>query len=465
MLFSPHQNALSRAAWLGEFRAMLSLGWPLVLTNLAQIALTTTDMIMVGRLGSPVLAAAALGVNLYFAIHIFAIGLVSATSPMMAEAFGRKRRVVRDVRRTFRQGLWSAVIISLPSWIVLWHSEAILLWFGQEPQLAADAQAFVRHLQWGFLPFLGFVVLRAFVSALERPLWALIVTVAAILFNVAANWLLVFGHFGLPALGLKGSGLATSLSNTFLFCGLALVVMLNRRLRRYHLFGRWWRPDWPRLVALWRLGLPIGATIAFEVTVFNAAVFLIGQFGATAIAAHSIAIQIASASFMVPMGLGQAATVRVGRAQGAHDRDAVTRAGWTAFALAMAFMATMSVVMLTMPRLLISVFIDTADPTNQVVVNMAMTFLFCAAMFQIADGAQAVGAGMLRGLRDTRVPMIYAALGYWGVGMPMSLFFGFIMGLEGLGVWIGLATGLAVVACVMMARWIRRDRLGLVSRF
>jgi MATE family multidrug resistance protein len=309
------------------------------------------------------------------------------------------------------------------------------------------------------------VVLRAFVSALEQPLWALIVTVAAILFNVAANWLLVFGHFGLPALGLKGSGLATSLSNTFLFCGLALVVILNRRLRRYHLFGRWWRSDWPRLVALWRLGLPIGATIAFEVTVFNAAVFLIGQFGATAIAAHSIAIQIASASFMVPMGLGQAATVRVGRAQGAHDPDAVTRAGWTAFALAMAFMATMSVVMLTMPRLLISVFIDTADPTNQVVVNTAMTFLFCAAMFQIADGAQAVGAGMLRGLRDTRVPMIYAALGYWGVGMPMSLFFGFRMGLEGLGVWIGLATGLAVVACVMMARWIRRDRLGLVSRF
>jgi MATE family multidrug resistance protein len=358
--------------------------------------------------------------------------------------------------------LWTAVIISLPSWFVLWHTEMILLWFGQEPQLAADAQTFVRHLQWGFLPFLGFIVLRAFVSALERPVWALIVTAAAIVFNIAANWILVFGHLGLPALGLKGSGLATSLSNTFLFCGLALVVILNRRLRRYHLFGRWWRPDWQRLVALWRLGLPIGATIAFEVTVFNAAVFLMGHFGTTAIAAHSIAIQIASASFMVPMGLGQAATVRVGRAHGARDPDAVTRAGWTAFALAMMFMATMSVVMLAMPRALISAFIDIADPANRAVVNMAVTFLFCAAMFQIVDGAQAVGAGMLRGLQDTRVPMIYAAVGYWGVGMPMSLFFAFRMGFGGLGIWIGLATGLAVVACVMMARWIRRDRLGLV---
>ncbi|MBX3553218.1 MAG: MATE family efflux transporter [Pseudolabrys sp.] len=462
MLFDPRHDTRLRAAWLGEFRATLALAWPLVFTNLAQIALTTTDMIVIGRLGSSALAAATLGVNLYFGIHIFAIGIVTATAPMMAEAFGRKRHAVRDVRRTFRQGLWTALIISLPSWLVLWHAEAILLAFGQEPQLAAGAQVFVRHLQWGFLPFLGFVVLRSFVAALERPLWALAVTAVAILFNAAANWVLVFGHLGLPALGLKGSGIATALSNTFLFCGLALAVTLNRKLRRFHLFGRWWRPDWPRLAALWRLGLPIGVTIGFEITVFNAAVFLMGQFGAAAIAAHSIAIQIASASFMVPLGIGQAATVRVGRAHGACDANGIARAGWTAFALAMAFMSTMSVVMMTVPNVLIGAFIDIADPANRVVAQTAATFLFCAAVFQIADGAQTVGAGMLRGLQDTRVPMIYAGLGYWGVGMPMSLFFGFRMGLEGLGIWIGLATGLAVVACVMMARWIRRDRLGLV---
>jgi MATE family multidrug resistance protein len=463
MLFNPHQNALSRAAWLGEFRATLALGAPLVLTNLAQIALTTTDVIVLGRLGPSALAAATLGTNLYIAIQIFAIGVVSATSPMMAEALGRKTHSVRDVRRTFRQGLWTAVMISLPSWVVLWHAESVLLAFGQDPQLAADAQSFLHELQWGFLPFLGFIVLRSFVAALERPAWALVVTAIAILFNIAANWILVFGHLGFPALGLRGSGTATSLSNTFLFVALTIVVLTHRQFRRYHLFGRWWRPDWPRLAALWRLGLPIGATLGFEVTVFNAAVFLMGQFGTAAIAAHSIAIQIASASFMVPLGLGQAATVRVGRALGAGDFDGITRAGWTAFALAISFMATMSMVMIVAPRLLISAFLDITDPANAAVAKLAATFLFCAAIFQIVDGAQAVGAGMLRGLQDTRVPMIYAGLGYWGFGMSLSLFFGFYVGLQGLGIWIGLASGLAIVAVMMMARWIRRDRLGLVK--
>ncbi|MBY0380893.1 MAG: MATE family efflux transporter [Xanthobacteraceae bacterium] len=462
MLFDPDQKAHSRVAWLDEFQATLTLGAPLVLTNLAQIALTTTDVIVLGRLGPEALAAATLGANLYLGLQIFAIGIVTATSPMMAQAFGRRYRVVRDVRRTFRQGLWSAILLSLLAWLVLWHCEQILFLFGQDPQLAAAAQPFVRDLQWGFLPFLGFVVLRSFMSASQRPMWALAITAVAILFNVAVNWILVFGHFGVPALGLRGSGMATSLSNTFLFVATAIVLVTNRKFRRYHLFGRWWRPDWPRLTTLWRIGLPIGATLGFEVTVFNAAVFLMGQFGATAIAAHSIAIQIATASFMVPLGLGQAATVRVGRAYGANDRHGIARAGWTAFALAISFMATMSVTMMVAPHLLIGVFIDAGDPANAAVVRMATTFLFCAAVFQIADGAQVVGAGMLRGLQDTRMPMVYAALGYWGFGMSLSLFFAFYVGLEGLGIWIGLAAGLAIVACMMIARWIRRDRLGLV---
>jgi MATE family multidrug resistance protein len=461
MLWTARHSALTRGAWLGEFRATLALGWPMVLTNLAQVALTTTDVIVVGHLGADALAAATLGVNLYFGLLMFAIGLVSATSPMMAEAIGRGRHVVREVRRTFRQGLWSALIVSLPAWALLWHSEALLLALGQEPQLARDAHSFMHELQWGFLPALGFIALRSFVAALERPLAAMVVTVAAILFNILANWALVFGHLGLPALGLRGSGLATTLSNTFLFLGLVAVVALDRQFRRFHLFGRWWRPDGARLAALWRLGVPIGATMALEVTLFNAAVFLMGQFGTVAIAAHSIAIQIAAASFMVPLGLGQAATVRVGLAHGAGLRDAVTRAGWAAFALAIAFMATMSVVLLTLSRTLISAFIDVGDPANAAVIDTAALFLVWAAIFQIADGAQVVGAGMLRGLQDTRVPMLYAAFGYWGCGMPLSLFFAFYLRLGGVGIWMGLASGLAVVACLMMRRWQRRDRLAL----
>jgi MATE family multidrug resistance protein len=433
-----------------------------VLTNLAQIALTTTDVLVLGRLGPEALAAGALGVNLYFALQIFAIGLISATAPMMAESFGRGRHVVRDVRRTFRQGIWSAVLVTLPCWVVLWHTEAVLLLFGQDARLAADAQEFVRALQWGFLPFLGFLAMRSFVAARQRPMWALLVTAMAILFNIAANWALVFGHLGFPALGLRGSGLSTALSNTFLLLGLGLVVTFNRRFRRYHLLGNCWRPDWPRFVKLWKLGVPIGATMMFEVTVFNAAVFLMGSFGTAAVAAHAIVIQIASASFMVPMGLAQAATVRVGLAYGAHDRDALTRAGWSAFALAIAFMATMSLAMAVAPQWFIGAFVDVADPANAEVVAAARAFLICAAVFQIADGAQVMGAGMLRGLQDTTMPMLYAALGYWGCGMPLCLLLAFGLGLGGVGIWIGLAASLIVVACVMLQRWVRRDSHGLM---
>jgi MATE family multidrug resistance protein len=455
-------DAMPRSLWRAELRATLTLAWPLIATNLAQMALTTTDVIVLGRLGPEALAAATLASNLYFAILIFGIGLVSATAPMMAEALGRKRKAVRDIRRTFRQGLWSALIISVPAWLLLWHTEALLLLLRQDARLAADAQVFMRALQWGFLPTLGFIAVRSFVAALERPLWALLLTVATVLFNVLANYVLVFGHFGLPALGMFGSGLATAMSNTLLFVALAVTISVAKRFRRYHLFGRWWRADWPRLQALWRLGLPIGATMAFEITVFNAAVFLIGSFGPIAIAAHAIALQIAGISFMVPLGLSQAATVRVGLAYGARDRAGISRAGWTAFMLALVFNTAMSALLLVAPGTLIGAFLPTDDPANAPVVVLAHGFLFCAALFQIADGVQAVCAGMLRGLQDTRIPMLYAALGYWGFGAPLALLAAFPAGLAGIGVWIGLAGGLALVAVLMTRRWMTRERLGLV---
>lgn len=462
MLFVP-SKAAERAAWRDELRATLALGWPLVLGNVAQTALTTTDVIVLGRLGATELAAGTLGVNLYFGPLLFAIGLVTATSPMMATALGARRHSVREVRRTFRQGLWSAAVIALPCWLLLWNSENVLLALGQAPRLAAEAQSFLRVLQWGVLPALGFVVLRAFVSAVGRPLWATMVTLAAILFNVAANWIFVFGHLGMPAMGLRGSGLATALSNSFMFVSLALIVARDRHFRRYHLFGRWWRRDAPRLAALWRLGLPIGASLAFEVTVFNAAAFFMGWLDTVAIAAHAIALQIATITFMVPLGIGQAATVRVGLARGAGDAAAVTRAGWTAFGLAVAFMTAMSALMVLAPRPLIGLFIEAADRANAGVADLAAAFLVWAAVFQVADGIQVTTAGMLRGLQDTRAPMLYAAAGYWGIGMTTSLALAFSAGFGGVGIWMGLAAGVVAVAVALMARWLRRERLGLIS--
>ena len=224
--------------------------------------------------------------------------------------------------------------------------------------------------------------------------------------NFAAAWVLMFGKLGFPALGLVGAGIATTVSSTFLFAGLAVVCVLDRKFRRYHLFGRFWRSDWPRFRNFWRIGLPIGLTFAFEVTLFNAAALLMGRIGADELAAHAIALQIAAVSFMVPFGVGQAVTVRVGRAFGAGDPEGVRRAGWTAYAIGVGFMGLTALAMLLVPGKLIGIFLDLGEARNAPVIGFAVSFLMLAALFQLADGAQAVGSGMLRGLQDTRVPMM-----------------------------------------------------------
>ncbi len=232
--------------WRDEIRAMLQLSWPMILTNLGQTAMTATDVLMMGRLGPDALAAGSLGANLYFMPLIFGLGLMTAASPMIATELGRRRHSVRDVRRTVRQGLWLAVMVSIPIWFLLWQAEPILLAMGQEPRLAAMAGSYVHTLMWASLPFHGYLVLRSFISALERPRWALIIVFSAVAFNAFANWCLMYGNLGFPALGLPGSGVATTISSVMMFAGMAAVVSFERRFRRYRLFGRFWRADWPR---------------------------------------------------------------------------------------------------------------------------------------------------------------------------------------------------------------------------
>jgi MATE family multidrug resistance protein len=233
----------SRGAWGAEISATLALAWPIVLTNVAQVGLATTDVVMMGWLGPDALAAGALAVNLNFAFLIFAIGLVTATAPLIAIELGRNRHSVRDVRRTMRQGFWAAIVVTLPIWVVLWYAEAIFLALGQQPAIAAHAASYLHTFQWSFLPFLFYVILRNFVSALERPLSALWVGGSALVINAVLVWSLMFGHFGLPAMGLPGAGIGTTLTNIYMAGGLALLITFYRRFRRYHLFGRFWRPD------------------------------------------------------------------------------------------------------------------------------------------------------------------------------------------------------------------------------
>lgn len=443
---------------------MLALAWPLVLTNLSQVALATTDVIMMGWLGPRTLAAGALGANLNFAFQIFGIGLVTATAPLLAIELGRRRHAVREVRRTVRQGFWAAITFVIPVWAILWNAEPILLMLGQEPDLARGAASYLHTYQWSILPFLFYVVLRNFVSALERPRAALIIAILAILVNAVLVWVLMFGKFGMPAMGLPGAGLGTTLANVFMFVGLSVIVVTDRRFRRYHLFGRFWRADWPRYREIMRIGIPISFTIGFEVTIFNAAAFLMGIIGATSLAAHSIANQIVSVAFMVPLGLGNAATVRVGLMHGAGDVAGVARAGWTAYGIALIYAFFAALIMLLFPRAIIGAYLDLDVPANMPVVDLAVTLLILGGIYQLADAGQAVGSGMLRGLGDTRVPMIYAALGYWGIGMTLSVALGFWAGWQGVGIWIGLAVGLTVVWALMTIRWARREKLGLTRR-
>lgn len=447
--------------WRDEAGATARLAGPLILTNVAQSAINATDVVLLGWLGARELAASSIGLNLFLIFLIFGMGLVMAASPIMAKELGARKHSVREVRRTVRQSMWAAVTIALPTWIILWNAEPILTLLGQEPNLSRQAAVFVRPLMFGLLPALLYLVLRAFVAALEQPAWALWISIAGVLVNALVNYGLIFGHFGLPKLELFGAGLGSALTQTAMFLGMAAVVVLHPRFRRYRLFGRFWRADWSRYVQVWRVGLPIALTLSLEVTLFIAAVFLMGLIGVESVAAHAIAIQIASLTFMVPLGLSQAVTVRVGLAFGRGDTVGITRAGWTAFAMGVAFMAAMAVVMFAIPEALVGLFLDESLAVNRPVIPLAVSFLYLAALFQVFDGAQSVGAGMLRGLQDTTVPMMFAGFGYWIVGMGLAVWLGFGLDMDGYGIWIGLAAGLAVVSVLMLWRWMRRDRLEL----
>ena len=456
-----NSNADQQAGpWREELRATLALAWPLILANLTQQLIQATDILLMGRLGASQLAAATLALNLTFTFNLLMLGLVIASSPMMATALGLRFNAVRDVRRTFRAGLWLVAVMLPPYWLVLWHVGDLMRLFGEPADLASQGQTFLRAYMWCTAPWLLFQLLRNFVSALERPRIILWLSIGGIALNALLSWSLIFGHFGMPALGLVGGGLGSTLTWLIMCGALVAVILRDRQFRRFHLFGRFWRFDGQRTMAMVRLGWPIGVTMALEMGVFALAAYFMGWIGAPAVAAHAVALQLAALTFMVPLGLGQAATVRVGLALGRQDKAGITRAGWTAWILGVAFMGTMALAIWLIPRQLVTLFLKDV-PANAMVIALAVRFLRVAAAFQLVDGAQVIGAGMLRGLHDTRWPLLFALVGYWVVGLGIGAWLAFARDWQGVGIWVGLASGLAAVAALMLARWLMRDRLGL----
>jgi MATE family multidrug resistance protein len=453
---------LWRSTGRDELRAMLALAWPLILANVTQQAIQATDVLLMGRLGATQLAAATLALNLTFTFNVFLLGLMTAASPMMARSLGERFNAVRDVRHTFRAGLWLLMFALPPYWLVLWNAGTIMRALGEPAVLAATGQTFLRAYMWCTAPWLLFQLLRNFVAALERPRVVLWLSLAGIALNALLSWSLMFGHFGLMRLGLVGGGLGSTLTWLLISGALVLIVVRERRFRRFHLFGGWLRFDRERTSAMARLGWPIGITLALEMGVFALAAYFMGWIGAPAVAAHAVALQLAALTFMVPLGLSQAATVRVGLALGRRDEAAIARSGWTAFVMGVGFMAAMALLMWSIPRTLVTLFLNDV-PANAVVIALAVSFLKVAAAFQLVDGAQVIGAGMLRGLHDTRWPLVFALIGYWVVGLGIGSWLAFGRDWRGVGIWVGLASGLAAVAASMLARWVMRGPLGLME--
>jgi multidrug resistance protein, MATE family len=454
------RSATPATGWLKlELGATLRLSWPIVLANVAINVMTVTDIMMLGWLSPRALAAGSLGFNLYLPPFLLGSGIVAALSPIAAAKIGAGEGA-EALRRATHQALLSAILFALIAWLALWHTAGILKAIGEEPDLADDAGTYMFGFQWSLAPSLLFFAARGVFFALERPRPAVIAGLVAVAFNALANYALIFGKLGAPALGIFGSGLATTLSQTLMVLLLLAASPLDQRMRRLRLFALPWRPAAREFMALWRLGLPIGATIAAEVAVFAASTLVVGLIDRPSLEAHTIALQIASLAFMVPLGLGQAATVRVGHAFGARDPVALQRAGRSAFGLTLVFALLSATTMLAAPRLLIAPFMNVGAPENEAAVGIAVALLQIAALFQIFDASQATLANMLRGVHDSRIPLIIALVGYWAIGAPVGLALGFGTTLGAVGVWIGLALGLAVVAILLLSRWVGKERRG-----
>lgn len=447
--------------WSSDIRPTLSLGLPLAGAQLAQIAINATDVLMIGRLGAEKLAASVLAFNLYMLMWFFGMGIIQAVIPLAAQARGR--RDLRQLRRVVRMGLWVAFLYCVPALVVLHFAEEVLVFLGQDPALAELAGGYMDWLKWTIVPGLVMFALRAFLTVMEKSQVVLFATITGALANAVFDYLLIFGEFGFPKLELVGAGIASVGSSMATLLFLFVYTIRHSHLRRYSLFGRLWRPDLQVLVQILKLGLPIAVTIVAEGGLFTASSILIGWLGTLPLAAHGIALQIASITFMVPLGISQAALTRVGLAAGRQDLGGVGRAGWSALAVAELFMLLCAITFWVFPETLISFYLDFSNPQSQEVLSLAVTFLAVAAIFQIADGAQAIGTNILRGLGDTTLPLIYALGGYWIIGIGLSLGLGFGAGWGGAGVWSGLAGGLATVGALTLIRFYRREELGLIK--
>ncbi len=436
-------------------RATLALGLPLIGSHLAQMALHVVDTVMLGWYGVAELAAVVIGGSSFFVVFILGSGFAQAVMPMVAASLGEGDET--QVRRDTRMGLWLSLGYGVLTYPLFWNSGAVLLALGQKPEVAALAQDFLRVAGLGMVPALLVMALKSYLAALERTQVVLWVTLAAVGVNGVLNWFLIFGNGGAPELGVVGSAIASFSVQVLTLVVLAVYAGWLPELRRFRLWQRFWRPDWTAMARVFRLGWPIGVTGLAESGMFQASALMMGWIGTVQLAAHGIAMQVASLTFMVHLGLSNAVTVRTGFADGAGDAAALRVAALTGIALSLGFGALTVVLLLAAPVPILSLFLDMTKPEAAEIVAFGTVLLALAAVFQIMDAMQVMALGLLRGVRDTRVPMALAAVSYWMIGIPTSYILAFKFGFGGVGLWVGLCVGLMAAASSLMWRfWSRR---------
>jgi MATE family, multidrug efflux pump len=444
-----------------ELIETLRLAAPMALTQLSQIAMMTTDLAFIGRHGGDAIAAAALAGTIYFVSFTFGMGPTSAVAPLAAQAFGAGDAAM--VRRSLRAGLWAGLIVALPIMAFPLQGETILLALGQAAEPARLAQDYLLGLAWGVAPALWFMALRSFMGAVNRPEPVLWITLASIPVNALLVYPLLNGAWGLPALGLFGAGLATSLVNLGSFLAGLWFATCRPPFRDYHVLARLWRIDWTLIRQTVVIGTPISLAFLLEYGLFSAAALLMGLISTTALAAHQVALQIVAILFMIPYGISMAATVRVGHAAGRHDGDGVRRAGYVAMLLGVSIAAVLTLAVLAARLPIVHLFVGEGAPDADATVTLAATLLAIGATFFITDALQSVAVGALRGIKDTSTPLLFAVAGYWLIGFPASYALGFHTSLGATGIWIGLSLGTAIYATLLVLRFRRLSNTCLTA--
>ena len=432
-------------------RATLALGLPLIGSHLAQMALHVTDTVLLGWYGVNELAAVVLATSTFFVTFILGSGFAQAVMPLVAQALGQGDET--RVRRDTRMGLWLSIGFGVISYPLFWWSEPLMRALGQKPEVAILAQDFLRIAGLGMIPALLVMALKSYLAALERTQVVLWTTLAAVVVNALLAYALIFGHWGAPELGVRGAAISSVAVQVLTVVLIAAYAAWQPGLRRFRLFQRFWRPDWPAMGQVFRLGWPIGLTGLAESGLFHATAVMMGWIGTVELAAHGITMEVAALTFMVHLGLSNAATVRAGRADGAGDARSLRDGAKVAIVLSFGFGCMAVLMFLSLANPIMGLFLDETKPGSDAIITYGAQLLAFAALFQLADAMQVMALGLLRGIRDTRVPLIAAAISYWLIGIPVGYWLAFEAGLGGAGLWLGLVIGLFAAAVSMMWRF------------